>query len=100
MYDFMENLRVELEAVQNQLREKTVSGASADGLIKVTVNGHQEVTAIYLNPQTLYPKNQTPLQDAIMAATNEALKNSRDLLRQELSRLTGEFDFSSLTDSF
>jgi DNA-binding YbaB/EbfC family protein len=100
MDDFMTKLRSELEALQNQLQEKTVEATDSDGLVKIIVNGHQEVAAIVLDPRTLYPKNQIPLQSALKQATNEAIRLSRELLRQELADLTGGFDFSRFPELY
>lgn len=100
MDNFVERLRSELDLVQTALKEKRVTATAADGLVKVTVNGHQEITAVFLDPQALYPKNQAPLEEAVLAAVNEAIQLSRQLLREEISRLAGGINQAGYPDFF
>ncbi|HHW91328.1 MAG TPA: YbaB/EbfC family nucleoid-associated protein [Firmicutes bacterium] len=100
MDNFMERLRSELELIQTGLKEKTVEATAADGLVKVTANGHQELTAVFLDPLALYPKNQAPLEEAVLEAVNEAIHLSRQLLREEISRLAGGINQAEFPDFF
>lgn len=100
MDNFVERLRSELDLVQTALKEKRVTATAADGLVKVTANGHQEITVVFLDPQALYPKNQAPLEEAVLAAVNEAIQLSRQLLREEISRLAGGINQAGYPDFF
>ncbi|HHY36687.1 MAG TPA: YbaB/EbfC family nucleoid-associated protein [Firmicutes bacterium] len=100
MDSFLERLRSELELVQSALKEKKVTATAAGGLVKVTANGHQELTAVFLDPQALYPKNQAPLEEAVLAAVNEAIQLSRQLLREEIARLAGGINRNEFSDFF
>ena len=98
MDGFLENLQRELIAIQEQLKNRTVSATDSNNLVTVTANGHQEIIAITLEPDGLYPRNQVVLEKAITQAVNDALHNSRNILRQEINQVAGGVDFSNFPD--
>jgi DNA-binding YbaB/EbfC family protein len=55
----------------------------------VEANGRQEIVSIKIDPEVISKDDAQMLEDLVMAACNEALRKSRELVQQELGKLTG-----------
>ena len=84
-----QKLQADLIKKQEELSLKTVEASSGGGAVKVTVNGKQEILSLKINPEVLASPDKEMLEDLILAACNEGLKKSRELMAEELSKLTG-----------
>jgi nucleoid-associated protein EbfC len=87
--DQMQRLQADFTRMQEDLKAKTVTATAGGGVVEVTVNGNQEVTALKLAPEVVDPEDVEMLQDLILAALNDGLEKSRNLMNQQLSGLTG-----------
>jgi DNA-binding YbaB/EbfC family protein len=59
-------------------------------------SGKQEILSIQINPEAVDPDDVEMLQDMIMAAVNEALRQSQDMVSQEMSKITGGMNIPGL----
>ena len=75
--------------VQEELAKKTVSSEVGGGMVKVTVNGRQELLSIQIEKEVVNPNDVEMLQDLITAAVNDAMSKARDMIQSEMGRLTG-----------
>lgn len=75
--------------VQEELAKKTVSSDVGGGMVKVTVNGRQELLSIQIEKEVINPDDAEMLQDLILAAVNDAMSKARDMIQTEMGRLTG-----------
>jgi DNA-binding YbaB/EbfC family protein len=66
------------------------------GAVTVVMNGQQEVRSVTIDPEAVDPDEVDMLQDLIMAAMNEALKQSRELAEKKLAPLTGALNIPGL----
>ena len=66
-------------------------------MVKVEANGASEILSITIEKELLDPADPEMLQDLIVAAVNDALKKSRELMAQEMSKLTGGLPIPGLT---
>jgi DNA-binding YbaB/EbfC family protein len=57
--------------------------------VTVEANGKQEILSIKIDPEVINKDDAQMLEDLILAACNEALRKSRELVQQELGKLTG-----------
>ena len=85
----IQRLQADFARMQDGLKEKTVSASVGGGVVEVTVNGNQEVTALKLAPEVVDPEDIEMLQDLILAAVNEGLQKSREIMNEQFSGLTG-----------
>jgi len=75
--------------VQEGLAKKTVSAEVGGGMVKVTVNGRQELLSIQIEKEVIDPDDAEMLQDLIIAAINDAMGKAREMIQAEMGRLTG-----------
>ncbi len=75
--------------VQEEMEAKTVTGTAGGGAVTVTVNGKLELLLVEIEPEVVDPDDVEMLQDLVMAATNEAIRESQDMMAQAMARFTG-----------
>ena len=75
--------------MQAELGNRTVSAQAGGGMVEAVVNGRQELVTLRIDPEVVAPDDVEMLQDLILAAINEALNRSREMMAQEMSKLTG-----------
>ena len=75
--------------VQEELAKKAVSSEVGGGMVKVTVNGRQELLSIQIEKEVINPADVEMLQDLIIAAVNDAMAKAREMIQSEMGRLTG-----------
>ncbi len=87
----VEELQKKMLEAQQQLENESVSATVGGGMVTVTMNGHQKITAIKINPDAIKESADDPtmLEDLLMAAVNEAHERSQTLASQRMNAVTG-----------
>ena len=78
----VQKMQADMAKLQEELEEKTVEATAGGGAVKVVANGKNEILEIEIDPDILDPEDVEMVQDIIMAACNEALRNAHILLFQ------------------
>lgn len=84
-------MQEQLARLQEELAEKTVEALSGGGMVRATVSGRQELVALAIEPEALQQGDKEMLEDLIVAAVNEGLRRSKEMMEEQLSKLTGGF---------
>lgn len=84
-----QKMQRQMEEATRELEEKEVTAASGGGAVEVTVSGKKEVTRVKIDPDAVDPEDVEMLEDMIMAATNEALRQIEEYSQQSMSKITG-----------
>lgn len=74
--------------LQEELGERTVEASAGGGMISVVVNGRQEVVSITIEREVVDPDDVEMLQDLIMAAVNDGLTKAKNMVNEEMAKLT------------
>jgi len=64
--------------------------------VKVIANGKQQIVSIVIDKEVVDPEDVEMLQDLILAAVNEALARSQEMVNAEMSKLTGGLNIPGL----
>ena len=86
-----------MSKLQEELEGETVEASAGGGMVNVVVNGKQEVLSISIDPEVVDPEDIEMLQDLILAAVNDGLTKSREMVNQRMSELTGGMNIPGLT---
>jgi len=78
-----------LMKLQEEMADKTVEAQSGGGMVSCVVNGKQEVVSLKISPEVLEEKDNELLEDLVVAAVNEGLDRSREMVQEEMSKVTG-----------
>ena len=82
-------MQKQMEEATKELQEKEVTSSAGGGVVEVTVSGNREVTKVKIDPEAVDPDDVEMLEDLIMAATNEALRQIEEISAQSMSKITG-----------
>ncbi len=96
MFKQAQQLQSQMKNIQEELEQKTVEASSGGGMVTVKVNGRQEVLSVTIDPEVIKHNDLEMLQSLVMAATNEALKQSQLLAQNEIGKLTGGLNLPGL----
>lgn len=91
-----QQLQRRMMEMQAELGSRTVSAQAGGGMVEALVNGRQELVSITIDPEVMTPDDVDMLQDLVLAAVNEALNKSREMVSQEMSKLTGGLQIPGL----
>ena len=92
----IEKLQKEMADMQENLKNEEISATSGGGAVTATVNGNKEVISIKLDKQAVDPEDVEMLEDLIVAAVNEALRNAENKVNSKMSKLTGGLNIPGL----
>ena len=84
-----QRMQRQMEETQKDLEEKTYTASAGGGAVEVTVSGKKEVVAVKLKEEVVDPDDVEMLQDLIMAAVNQALRESETDAQNSMGRITG-----------
>jgi hypothetical protein len=84
-----QQMQKKIAQIQEEMANKTVTASSGGGMVTVTASGSQEITDIQIDPTVVDPDDVSMLQDLVVAASNEALKKAREMMEEEMSKVTG-----------
>jgi DNA-binding YbaB/EbfC family protein len=84
----VQKLQEKMEQVQAELEQKTVSAEAGGGMVRVTVNGKQQVVSIKVEKEVVNPDDVEMLEDLIVSAVNRGLEESQKMAQDEMQKVT------------
>ncbi len=91
-----QKMQEEMAKIQEKAGDMKVSAASGGGMVTVEANGRQEIVSIKIESEVIDPEDPEMLQDLVAAASNEALRKSKDMLKEEMAKVTGGINIPGL----
>ena len=83
-----QKLQAQMEALQAEVAKKKVEATAGGGMVTVEANGKQEILSIKIDREVINPDDAQMLEDLVIAACNEALRKSRELVQAEMGKVT------------
>ena len=84
-----QKMQRQMEEQQKELEEKEFTAKAGGGAVEVTITGKKEIKSIKLQEEIVDPEDIETLEDSIVAAVNEALKQVEEASSSSMSKLTG-----------
>ena len=84
-----QKMQEDMKSKQAELEAAEYTGSAAGEMVTVKMNGKHEVLSITIKPEAVDPDDIEMLEDLIMAATNEALRQIEEISAQSMSKITG-----------
>lgn len=85
-----------MEEAKEELAQKEIKVSSGGGIIEIIINGQQEIKEIKIEPDVIDAKEKEMLEDLILVAVNESIRQSKELAAQEIAKLTGGINVPGL----
>lgn len=92
----VQKMQADMVAAQEQLAKETVQASAGGGMVTVTVTGDLDVKDIRIDPEAIDPEDPDLLQDMVLAAVNEAIRQAQELAATKMGGLTGGLDLGGL----
>jgi len=83
-----QQFQAKMAKLQEELGDRTVEASSGGGMVTVTANGRQEIVAINIEPEVIDPEDREMLQDLVIAAVNDGLNRAKEMMNEEMGKLT------------
>ena len=91
-----QKLQAKMLKLQEEMAQKRIEATSGGGMIKVVSNGKQQIISIQIEKEVVDPDDVEMLQDLILAAVNDALVKSQEMMSAEMGKLTGGINIPGL----
>ena len=82
--------------MQQELEERRIEATSGGGMVKAVVSGKQQLISLTIDPKAVDPEDVEMLQDLVVAAVSEALKQSQKMSEEEMGKITGGLNLPGL----
>jgi len=89
-------MQQKLLEIQKELKEMEFEASAGGGAVKVKVNGDQEVISVKINNEMVDLSDLEMIEDMVMVATNDAIKQSKNEAKSKMSQLTGGINIPGL----
>jgi DNA-binding YbaB/EbfC family protein len=84
-----QQMHAKISQLQEEMAGKSVETSSGGGMVKIVMNGRQEILSITIDPEVVNREETEMLQDLIAAAVNEAIRKSHEMMEEEMKKVTG-----------
>lgn len=91
MFGRMMEMQQKMAEAQETLESKSVTAEAGGGMVTVTANGAQRITAIKIEPTVVDPDDLEMLEDLVIAGVNKALEEAATMARAEMQKTAGSF---------
>ena len=95
-----QQLQTKMAKMQEELSEKTVEASAGGGMIIAVANGKQELVSIQIEQEVIDPDDAEMLQDLIMAAVNDALNRAKEMMNEEMGKVTQGMNIHGMPGMF
>ncbi len=84
----VQKMQEEMQKVQSELGNKTVTEEAGGGMIKASANGNKQIISIEIDPQVINAEEKEILEDLVVAAVNKALESAGKMAEEEMAKVT------------
>lgn len=93
----VQQMQERMTKLQDEMGTKVLTGSSGGGMVTVTCNGRQELLSIRIDKTLMADDDTAMLEDLVLTAVNDALRQSRELMGSEMRSLTGGISIPGLS---
>lgn len=96
----VQQMQAKMEKAQAELEEMEIEGTAGGGMIKVVVNGKQDLISIEIDPEVVDKDEVEMLQDLIVAGINNAKEKAAEKQAEVMSQVTGGLNLPGMNLPF
>jgi DNA-binding YbaB/EbfC family protein len=91
-----QRIQQEMERAHQELAEQMVETTAGGGAVKVVARCSQVIESIKINPEAVNPEDITLLEDTVLLAVNDALKQAKTIADERIGAVTGGLNLPGL----
>ncbi len=84
-----QQMQRKLQEAQQQIAESEVTGTAAGGMVEITMTGDKTPVSVSIKPEAVDPDDVEMLEDMVLAALNDAVKQADELSKELMGPLGG-----------
>jgi DNA-binding YbaB/EbfC family protein len=84
-----QKMQQDMARVQAELEEKEITATSGGGAVSVVVTGKRLLKSVTIKPEAVDPEDVEMLQDLVLAAVNEGLRQAAEMAEADMAKVTG-----------
>ena len=88
------NMVRQAQKMQSELEERTYTAKAGGGAVEAVVNGKHSLVSLTISKEAVDPEDVEMLQDMVLSAVNEAMRQADEDAAQSMTRMTGGLDLS------
>jgi DNA-binding YbaB/EbfC family protein len=92
----VQKMQQDMMKAQEALANETVTSSAGGGMVSVTITGDLVVKEITIDPDAIDPEDAEMLQDTVLAAVNEAIRQAQELAASKMGGVTGGLDLGGM----
>ena len=81
-------MQKKMDELQGEIEKMEATATSGGGAVTVTANGKKEITSIKIKPEVVDPEDIEMLEDLILTAANEAIRQMEEISQNEMAKLS------------
>jgi DNA-binding YbaB/EbfC family protein len=85
----VQEMQAQMAKAQEELANERVEASAGGGVVRVTATGSGEIVEIKIDKEAIDPDDPEMLEDMVLAAVNEALRNAQELMQAKLGGAVG-----------
>lgn len=89
-------MQADLMSAQDEIKDKEVTASAGGGMVKVVATGDLRIKSIEIDPDAIDPDDVEMLEDTIVAAVNDAIKQANELAEHGMESVTGGLNIPGL----
>ena len=91
-----QQMQQKITMLQKELDARELDVSSGGGMVKIKINGKQEILEISINRECVDPSDVETLEELVMTAVNQAVKESQAMVSSAMSKVTGGLNIPGL----
>lgn len=89
-----QKMQADMQKMQSELEERTYTAKAGGGAVEAVVNGKHSLVSLTISKEAVDPEDVEMLQDMVLSAVNEAMRQADEDAAQSMQRMTGGLDLS------
>jgi len=85
----VQKMQADMAKLQEDLKQRTLDVSVGGGAVSVTVTGKKELAGVKIDPAAVDPEDVEMLQDLIVSAVNEGMRQIDEMTEKEMAKITG-----------
>ena len=84
-----QQMQAKITLLRKELDTREIEVVAGGGMLKITINGKQEITKLVLDPVCFQAENHDSLPDLIKVGVNDAITQSKQMVEKAMNKVTG-----------
>jgi nucleoid-associated protein EbfC len=91
-----QQMQQKMATLQKELESREMETSSGGGMVKIKINGKQEILELKLDKECVDPTDVESLEELLTTAINQSVRESQDMVSSAMSKVTGGINIPGL----